>query len=147
MSGTRKASKRWQQQYTRVFKRFGWRAIALTLGYATTKILAGMCGCHGRHFVAEGSDELVTLLDAIMSTEFEAKLLGRVGRGILPVMKFLKRTLRWHEEEASFRWSGGTRYVEELSQLRGLADDRAATKRKTAGTKATCSSSSPLAVI
>ena len=27
------------------------------------------------------------------------------------------RTLRRHEEEASFRWSSGTRHVEELSQL------------------------------
>ena len=70
------------------------------------------------HFVAEGSDELLTRLDVIMSSEFEAKLLGRVGRGHCPVIKFLKHTLRWHEEEESFSWSGGTRYVEELAQRR-----------------------------
>ena len=39
-----------------------------------------MCGCHGHDFVAEGSDELLTRLDAIMSTEFEAKLLPRGSR-------------------------------------------------------------------
>ena len=39
LCGTRKASKRWQQQYTRVCKRFGWRASAWTVGYATIKIL------------------------------------------------------------------------------------------------------------
>ena len=60
--------------------------------------------------------------------DLEAKLLGRVGRGHLPEIKFLKRTLRWHDEEASFSWSGGSRYVEALAQLLGRIGDRAATK-------------------
>ena len=41
-----------------------------------------MCGCHGDDFVAEGCGGLLTRLDVIMSSEFEAKLLGRVrGEG------------------------------------------------------------------
>ena len=47
-------------------------------------------------------------------------------------------TLRWHDDEASFSWSGGARYVEELAQSLGHIGDRAATK--TPGTKATGSS-------
>ena len=41
--------------------------------------------------MAEVSDELLTRLDVIMS-DLEAKLLGRVIRGHLPEIKFLKRT-------------------------------------------------------
>ena len=41
--------------------------------------LAGTCGCHGDDFLAEGCNEPLRRLDAIMSSEFEAKLLGRVG--------------------------------------------------------------------
>ena len=43
----------------------------------------GMCGCYGDYFVVEGSDELLTRLDAIMLSEFEAKLLSRVGKRTL----------------------------------------------------------------
>ena len=43
-----------------------------------------------------------------MADEFEAKMLGRVGRrGHLTEVKFLKRTIRWHESEMCFSWSGG----------------------------------------
>ena len=41
-----------------------------------------------------------------MADEFEAKMLGRVGRGHLAEVKFLKRTTRWHEDEMCFSWSG-----------------------------------------
>ena len=67
---------------------------------------AGMCGMPWRRLPGS-SDELLTRLDVIMSSEFEAKLLGRVGRGHLPEIKFLKRASRWYEQEASFRWSAG----------------------------------------
>ena len=63
--------------------------------------LAGTCGCYGDDFVAEGCNEPLRRWDAIMSSEFEAKLLG--GRGHPREIKFQKRTMRWHEEEASFR--------------------------------------------
>ena len=69
------------------------------------KVVAPSCGCHGDDFMAEG-DDLPTGLDQIMMTEFEAKLLGRVGRGHLSVIKFTKRTLRWHDDEMCFSWSG-----------------------------------------
>ena len=49
-------------------------------------------------------------------------MVGRVGRGHITEVKFLKRTLRWHEQEMCFSWSGGTRYVTELGVLLGLAD-------------------------
>ena len=52
-------------------------------------------------------------------------MLGRVGRGQLTEVKFLKRTLRWHEQEMCVSWSGGTRYVTELVVLLGLKDTRA----------------------
>ena len=67
--------------------------------------------------------DLLTGLDKIMTTEFEAKLLGRVGRGHLSETKFFERTLRWHEDELCFSWSGGTRYVEELVKLLGHTGD------------------------
>ena len=72
-----------------------------------------------------------------MKDEFDAKMLGRVGRGQLTEVKFLKRTVCWHEQEMCFSWSGGTRYVTELAVLLGLTDTQAATKTRTPGTKAT----------
>ena len=72
--------------------------------------------------MAEGNDELLTRLGV-----------GRVGRRRSPQIKFLKRTLRWREEEASFSQNGETWFVEELWQLLGLSG----TKTNTPGTKAT----------
>ena len=82
------------------------------------------CGHVKNDFVAVGRDELLTRLEAIMSSEFEAKLLGRVGQGHLPDINFL------NEEEASFTWNGRTGNVEEPSQLLGLTSDGAATWTK-----------------
>ena len=93
---------------------------------------AAMCECHGDDVVAEGSEPL-TRLDAIMPLAFEAKLLGRVGRGHLPEIKFLKRSLHWLEGEASFSWSGGTRYVQEPSQLIGFYRRRSADEDESDG--------------
>ena len=41
-----------------------------------------------------------------MKDEFNAKMLGRVGRGQLTEVKFFKRTLRWDEQEMCFSWRG-----------------------------------------
>ena len=87
--------------------------------------------------MAEGSDALLDRLDRVMKDEFDAKMLGRVGRGQLTEVMFLKRTVRWHEQEMCFSRSGGTRYVTELAELLGLTDTRAVTKTRTPGTKAT----------
>ena len=87
--------------------------------------------------MAEGSDALLDRLGRAMKDEFDAKMLGRVGRGQLTEVKFLKRTVRWHEQEVCFSWSGGARYVTELAVLLGLTDTRAVTKTRTPGTKAT----------
>ena len=57
-------------------------------------------GCYGDDFMAEGSDAL----------------LDRLNR-VLTEVKFLKRTLRWHEQEMCFSWSAGTRYVTEPAVL------------------------------
>ena len=54
--------------------------------------------------MAEGSDALLDRLERVMADEFEAKMLG--GRGHLAEVKFLKRTIRWHESEMCFSWSG-----------------------------------------
>ena len=87
--------------------------------------------------MAESSDALLDRLDRAMKDEFDAKMLGRVGRGQLTEVKFPKRRVRWHEQEMCFSWSGGTRYVTELAVLLGLAHTRAVTKTRTPGTKAT----------
>ena len=84
--------------------------------------------------MAEGSD---ALLDRVMADEFEAKMLGRVGRSHLAEVNFLKRTIRWHENEMCFSWSGRTRYVTELVVLLGLTDTRTVMMTRTPGTKAT----------
>ena len=80
---------------------------------------AGTCGGHGDDFMADGSDALLYRLDRVMKDELDAKMLGHVGRGQLTEVKILRRTLRWHEQEMSFRWSGGTRHVTELAVLLG----------------------------
>ena len=135
--GTRMASKRWQRHYMRVLRTHGWTASKVMPGFFHHRDPAGTCGCHGDDFMAEGSDALLDRLDRAMKDEFDAKMLGRVGRGQLTEVKFLKRTVRWHEQEMCFSWSGGTRYVTELAVLLGLTDTRAVTKTRTPGTKAT----------
>ena len=81
-------------------------------------------------------DDLIAQLDQMMMTEFEAKLLGRVGRGHLTEIKFLRRIVRWHDDEVCFSWSGGVHYVSELAELLGYTRDKAVTKTRTPGTKA-----------
>ena len=93
--------------------------------------------CHGNDFMAEGGDALLDRLDRVKADEFEAKTLGRVGRGQMTEVKFLKRTIRWHEDEMCFSWSGGTRHVTELAVLLGLTDTRSVMMTRTPGTKAT----------
>ena len=88
-------------------------------------------------FHGESSDVLLDRLDRAMKDEFDAKMLGRVGRGRLAEVKFLKPTLRWHEQEVCFSWSGSTRYVKALAVLLGLTDTRAVTRTRTPGMKAT----------
>ena len=87
--------------------------------------------------MAEGSDALLDRLDQVMKDEVNAKMLGRRGRGQLTEVKFLKRTLRWNEQEMCFSWSGCTLYVTELAVLLGLTETRAVTKTRTPGMKAT----------
>ena len=86
--------------------------------------------------MVDGSDALLDRLDRVMTDEFDGKMLGRVGRGHLAEDKFFKRTLRWHEQETCFSWSGCTRHVTELAVLLGLTDTRAVTQKRTLGTKA-----------
>ena len=107
------------------------------LGFFRHRDPAGTCGGHGDDFMAEGSDALLDRLDRVMNVEFDGKMLGRVGRGQLTEVKFLKRTLHWHAQEMLFSWSAGTRHVTELAVLLGLRDTRAVTKTRTPGTKAT----------
>ena len=116
--GTRTASKWWQRHHTRVLRTLGWSA---------SKVMPG--------FMTEGSDALLDRKDRVTKDEFDAKMLGRVRRGQLTEVKFLERTLRWHEQEVCFSWSGGTRYVTDLAVLLGLTDTRAV--KKTLGPKAT----------
>ena len=135
--GTRMASKRWQRHYVRVLRTHGWNASKVMPGFFHHRDRAGTCGCHGDDFMAEGSDALLDRLDRVMTDEFEAKMLGRVGRGHLAEVKFLKRTIRWHEDEMCSSWSGRTRYVTELAVLLGLTDTRSVMMTRTPGTKAT----------
>ena len=135
--GIRMASKQWQQHYMRVLRTHGWTASKVVPRFFHHREPTGTCGCHGDDFMAEGSDALLDLLDRVKRDEFDAKMLGRVGRGQLMEAKFLKRTVRWHEQEMCFRWSGDTRYITELAVMLGLTDTRAVTKTRTPGTKAT----------
>ena len=135
--GTRMASKRLQRHYMRVLRTHRWNASKVMPGFFHHKDFAGTCGCHGDDFMTEGSDALLDRLDLVMADEFEVKTLGRVGRGHLAEVKFLKRTIRWHEDEMCFSRSGGTGYVTELAVLLGLTDTRSATMTRTPGTKAT----------
>ena len=130
--GTRMASKR-QRHYMRVLRTHGWTASKMMSGFFHHRDPAGTCGCHGDDFMA--GRQGCAAGSAGSYHEFDAKMLGRVGRGELMEVKFLKRTVRWHEQEMCFSWSGATRYVTELAVLLGLTDTRAATKTRTPGTR------------
>ena len=81
---------------------------------------------------------LLTRLDAIVSSEFEAKLLGRVGRGHFPEITEAHVALAQGGSEFQSEWR--TLYVEELAQLLGYhRRHTAATKMKTRGTPTTLS--------
>ena len=66
--------------------------------------------------MAEGSDALLERLDRVMKDEFDAKMLGRVGRDQLTEVKFFKRAVRWHEQELQLEWRHTTRH-----RTRGVA--------------------------
>ena len=89
----------------RVLRTHGWNASKVMPRFFHHRDLARTCGCHGDDCMAEGSDALLGRLDRVMTDEFEAKVLGRVGRGHFAEVKFLKRTIRWHESEMCFSWS------------------------------------------
>ena len=72
---------------------------------SSTETLLERAGATGDDFMVEGSDALLDRLDGVMTDEFDAKMLGRVGRGYLAEVKFLKRTLRWHEQERCCSWN------------------------------------------
>ena len=135
--GTRMASKRWQRHHMRVLRTHWCSASEVMFGFFHHRDPAGTADVTETIFMAEGSDVLLDRLDRVVKDEFNAKMLGRVGRGKLSEVKFLKRTLRWHEQGMCFSWSGGTRYVTEFAVLLGLTDTRAVTKTRTPGTKAT----------
>ena len=48
--------------------------------------------------MVQGSDALLDRLDRVMQDEIDAEMLGRVGRVHVAEVKFLKRTLRLHEQ-------------------------------------------------
>ena len=112
LCGTRMASKRWQQHYMRVLRTHGWSASKVMPRIFHHRDPAGTCGCHGDDSTAEGSDALLDRLNRLMKDEFDAEMLGRVGRGHLTEFKFLKRTLRRHEPRGAknsipqIRWFG-----------------------------------------
>ena len=120
----------------RVVRMHGWSSTKVMPGFFH-RDPAGTCTCHGDDFLAEGSDALLVRIDRVMTDEFDAKMLGRVGRGHFAEIKFLGRTLRQQEQEKCFRWSGGTRHVKELAVLLGLTDTPPVTKRRSHGSKAT----------
>ena len=135
--GTRMASKRWKRHYISVLRTHGWSASKVMLGFFHNRDPAGTCGCHGDDFMAEGRDGLLDRLNRATKDEFDAKMVGRVGHDHLTEVKFLKRTLRWHEQEMCFSCNGGTRYVTEPAVLLGPTDTRVVAKTRTPGTKAT----------
>ena len=90
------------RHYMRVLRTHGWKASKVTSGFFHHRDPAETCGCHGDDFMAEGSDALLDRLDRVMKDEFDAKMLGRVGRGQLTEVKFFKRTVRWREQEMCF---------------------------------------------
>ena len=136
LCSTRMASKRWQR-HMRVLRMHGWSSSKVMPGFFHHRDPAGNCTCHGDDFLAGGSDALLVRMDRVMTDEFDAKMLGRVGRGYFAEIKFLGRTLRQQEQEKCFRWSGGTRHVKELAVLLGLTDTPPVTKRRSHGSKAT----------
>ena len=75
----------------RVLRTNGWNASKVMPEFFHHRDPPGTCGCHGDHFMAEGSDALLDRLDRVVADEFEAKMLGRVGRGHLAEVKFLKK--------------------------------------------------------
>ena len=62
--------------------------------------------------MAEGSDALLEQLDRVMRDEFGAGMLGRVGRGRLTDVNFLKRnsTLAWSRDVLQLEWRNTIRH-------------------------------------
>ena len=113
----------------RVLRTHGWTASKVMPVLPYHQDPAVTCGCHGDDFLAQGSDALLDRLDRTMKDEFDAKMVGRVGRGQLTEVKFIKQCADMSKRCAS--------YVTELAALLGLTDTRAATQTRTPGTKAT----------
>ena len=80
----RKASKRWPAALHESVQEI---RMAVMSGIFHHQDVAGMCGCHGDDFVAEGSGELLARQDVIIPSDLETKLLRRVGRPAMLHMK------------------------------------------------------------
>ena len=118
--GTRKASKLWQQLYTKIFGDHGWRrSLIFPASFYNQEEHMGM-SCHGDDFIAEGEDSGLDKLTEVMENNFESKVLARIGPGCARSGDFLKRTIRWYDDEKMFTWSGDKRLIEGVVQSLGL---------------------------
>ena len=92
LHGTRMALKRWQRHYASA-QNERVESEQSDAWFLPSPRPCWNVWCFGDDFMAEGSDALLGRLDRVMKDEFDAKILGRVGRGQLTEVKFLRRTV------------------------------------------------------
>eukprot|EP00971_Amphidinium_carterae_P179149 3553530-Amphidinium_carterae.1 len=57
---------------------------------------------HGDDFIAEGLPEGLDNLDAVISENFDAKVMPRIGPGASQLGKYLGRLIRWSSSGFTF---------------------------------------------
>jgi len=73
---------------------------------------------HGDHFISESTVEGQTVLDRILTDNFDIKCLGRVGALGGTRARFLKRIVGWNGE--AFYWCGDRSHIDRLVELLAL---------------------------
>ena len=122
MNGTREASKQWAKRIVEVATGCGFSEVPSVPGLFYHHEWDITMSCHGDDFLAEGEAKELDLLDEVMLSAFETKVLPRIGPpdfgGVCDKGDHLKRLIRWSEK--GFTWESDPKYTKDLVKWAGL---------------------------
>ncbi len=89
---------------------------------------------HGNDFLVEGTAESLNVLDQLLMSSMEVKVMTRVGPGTASSGKYLKRVIRCNG--GGFTWGADAKHVCRVLELQDLGDAKPADTPGTKGTGA-----------
>ena len=127
MNGTREASKQWSKRIVEVATGCGFSEVLSVPGLFYHQEWEITMSCHGDDFLAEGEAKELDLLDEVMLSAFETKVLPRIGPpefgGACEKGDHLHRVIKWSEK--GFTWESDPKYARDLVKWAGLEGGKA----------------------